>query len=414
VAGLDALLALHQPILRYDRHEVYFAGSAAIWTDCPGNVLKRFPTAVVIAEPPALRLSFLGPTAYGDGTGVQREDLIACPTKNYAELARVMHGRPGMADRAYGRAAEGSDGRIWLQYWFFYFYNDYELLGDGFPAGLHEGDWEMVQLRLDAPAATPELAVYAQHKGGEALWWEDVQKVDGQPVLYVARGSHAAYFSAGRHWHGHWWDHADGKGFSPSLTLETVHDDDPAYGWMRWPGLWGDTKPNPDEIFKSFDATSPRGPGGHAQWRDPHRLLEAVEGHEAYEVDVARETAGVASNVPSPAPAAPVGPPAPAVAAARTPEGSLELTYDASGWPADLTPRRLIVTANAPDEPTPPVARSVEVEGRAGSVVVPVEVDPALRYEIHTSLAGVPATAPETPAPPLTSEATSTGLPARG
>jgi hypothetical protein len=339
VASPGDLLALHQPVLRYDRHEVYFADSAAIWTDCPGNVLRRYPAETVIAEPPALSLSFLGPRAYSDGQAVQHGDLIACPTKDYAKLARHMHGRPGMANRVYGRAATGSDGRIWLQYWFFYFYNDFELLGNAFPVGLHEGDWECVQFRLDEAGAVPELAVYAQHKGGEALWWADVQKAGGRPVVYVARGSHAAYFSRGRHWEGHGFDHADGEGPSPELTLEVVRDEDPAYAWMRWPGLWGDTKPNPDELITAFDATSPRGPGGHAQWTDPHKLLEAVESHEFYEVGAPAETeAAVPPREPA-AVSAPAPPGAPAIAATRTADGRLKLSYEAREWPGGLTPR---------------------------------------------------------------------------
>lgn len=37
-------------------------------------------------------------------------------------------------------------GQLWLQYWLWYIYNDYHL---AFNAGLHEGDWEMVQVGMD-------------------------------------------------------------------------------------------------------------------------------------------------------------------------------------------------------------------------------------------------------------------------
>ena len=271
-------------------------------------------------------------------------------------------------------------------------------------------------MRLDEAGAVPELAVYAQHKGGEAVWWTDVEKVGERPVVYVARGSHAAYFSRGRHWEGHGFDHADGEGPSPELTLEIAHDEDPAYAWMRWPGLWGDTKPNPDELITKFDATSPRGPGGHAQWKDPHKLLEAVVGHEFFELGAPVESEAAA---PTREPvSAPTPPGAPAIAAARTSDGRLKLSYEAREWPASLTPRALVVTANPPDDPAPPVARSIEVEGTSGSVIVPVEIDPGQHYEIHASIAGQPgrppAGTPETHVPPLTSDATTTGLGAAG
>lgn len=35
--------------------------------------------------------------------------------------------REGYANRMYGRAKEDSGGRLWLQYWLYYFYNDYNL-----------------------------------------------------------------------------------------------------------------------------------------------------------------------------------------------------------------------------------------------------------------------------------------------
>ena len=67
-------------------------------------------------------------------------------------------------------------GTLWLQYWFFYFYNDYNLaLG----IGLHEGDWEMIQLRIHDGA--PDLAVYAQHRQAEKRPWAQVTQGPRRP-----------------------------------------------------------------------------------------------------------------------------------------------------------------------------------------------------------------------------------------
>ncbi|HWG09579.1 MAG TPA: hypothetical protein VN672_11310 [Solirubrobacteraceae bacterium] len=412
-----SLLQRHRPVVRYDSHEVYFADSAAGWTDSPGQVLRRGPQGRVLAAvpesppTPKLSLAFLGPR-YASGERAEREDLIGCPSRNYSELARELHAQPGYANRVYGRSAEGTDGRLWLQYWFFYFYNDLELLGSAFPAGLHEGDWEMIQLRLDRERRIPDLAVYAQHRRAEARHWSEVERIgETRPVVYVARGSHAAYFTGGRHWGEVWFDHADGEGFSPELTLEIADDEDPTYAWMRWPGFWGDTKPNPDRITHPFDDSSPRGPGGHDQWKDPHRLLMTVDGYERFEpgpVEPVPTAAGVASHSPAVPPPGPE-PPAPEVSLTRSARGLLSVDYRTSEWPRELRPVRLVVTLNSVQDRKPPLARSVPISSSQGTVDVPVELDPTWTYDVHVSIAGcVVGGSPESP--PLTSPATSASM----
>jgi hypothetical protein len=73
-----------------------------------------------------------------------------------------------------------------IQYWFFYLYND----GNN----NHEGEWEMIEVLLDYDL-TPIGAGYSHHYGGAYRQWNSVPKMDGtHPVVYVAKGSHAAYF----------------------------------------------------------------------------------------------------------------------------------------------------------------------------------------------------------------------------
>lgn len=415
MSGLASLLEQYKPVLRYDSHEVYFADSAAEWTDNPGHALRRGPNGPVLAKAPdspptpSLSLGFLGPNLYANGEPVNNEDVISCPFRNYSQQARQLHAQPGYGNRVYGRWARGSDGCMWLEYWFFYFYNDFELLGDAFPVGLHEGDWEMVQLRLDHEEQTPDLAVYAKHKGAEARRWQDVELVDGQhPVVYVARGSHAAYFTPGTHWGEAWFDHADGKGASPDLTLEVARDDDPSYAWLRWPGFWGDTKPNPDDLLEFLDDSSPRGPGAHGQWRDPHSLLRKVEDHGQFE----RPAAG--PPAPTPPAAAeeerlPPEPPAPQITLARSPQQRLRVEYSCPNWPQDLRPVRLLATVNSPQDPLPPDAYGVPITDPSGTVDVPLELNPAWSYEVHISVAGARPGAAATD-PPLTSPASSGAL----
>ena len=82
---------------------------------------------------------------------------------------RCTTGRRATGPRIRPRRAD-SKGRLWLQYWLFYYYNDYNLVGRFLGGGRHEGDWELVQLRLNADEQ-PELAVYSQHKTAEAKPW---------------------------------------------------------------------------------------------------------------------------------------------------------------------------------------------------------------------------------------------------
>src|ERR1700712_1019458 len=164
----DALLARHAPVVRYDAQEPYFADSAAEWTDNPGNELIRADGTVLAEATPTsgveqLSLGLLRATVYPDGKTATPGDRINNPAKDYVTQARALHAEPQYRNQMYGHAATGSDGRLWLAYWFFYFYNDYNLVGDLFPAGLHEGDWEMIQLRIGPDGQTPDLAVYAQH-----------------------------------------------------------------------------------------------------------------------------------------------------------------------------------------------------------------------------------------------------------
>ena len=279
------LLQRHVPVLRYDAQEPYFADAASEWTDNPGNVLPNGDGTVLAAATPAgdqpqLSLGFLGPSVYANGVAAARNDRIANPSHDYIAQAQSLHAKPQYADRVYGHWATGNDGRVWLAYWFFYFYNDYNLIGPLIKAGLHEGDWEMVQLRLDPAGQTPDLAVYAQHKHAGQRPWNQVERVGEQPVVYPARGSHASYFSAGVHWTGNWFDFADGGRAGPPLTLHVISDTTVDDAWATWPGMWGGTDPPAGDI-NPLDDSSPRGPGAHAQYTRPDVLLGTAVAHAA-------------------------------------------------------------------------------------------------------------------------------------
>jgi hypothetical protein len=367
-----ALLARHRPVLRYDSQEPYFADSAAEWTDNPGNELCRMDGSLIASAGPGqalqqLSLSFLAAGSYADGSPVSHFDRIRDPAHDYVAQARLLHVQTRYANRIYGHWATGDDGRVWLAYWFFYFYNDYNLLGDLLPAGLHEGDWEMIQLRLEADNAEPDLAVYAQHTAAESRPWGQVEKVGERPVVYPARGSHASYFHAGIHWTGHWFDHADGRRGGRDCTLELIGAGDPAYRWATWPGMWGGTEPKPG-LDRPLEDSSPRGPGGHAQWRDPSELHFK-----------AQELSQLRAQAP---PSASTLPAAPVIDLLR--DGS-SLRIDYSTPDSDLA--QLIVTVNSPQDPMPPALYREPISGARGRVLVAAELKPAWSYDVHVSTA---------------------------
>ena len=104
----------------------------------------------------------------------------------------------------YGRVIRRG-GWTALQYWFFYCYNSWRSGYEG--ANDHESDWENILIYLyeDDGRLHPEWAGYASHDfHGDDLRrrWDDAEQldlVDGHPVVWVGAGSHASYFLQGEY-----------------------------------------------------------------------------------------------------------------------------------------------------------------------------------------------------------------------
>jgi hypothetical protein len=106
------------------------------------------------------------------------------PAQAWRAYASMLQERPWPEQAyAFGRYVPGPPAV--LQYWYLYVYND--------APNRHEGDWEMVAIELD-DAGAPRRAGYAGHGSGFKREWARVEQKDGRPLVYVARGSHAAYF----------------------------------------------------------------------------------------------------------------------------------------------------------------------------------------------------------------------------
>ncbi len=104
----------------------------------------------------------------------------------------------------YGRVVRQGGWTV-LQYWFFYCYNSWR---SGFHGvNDHESDWEnvLVYLYEEDGRLWPEWAAYASHDfhGGDLRRrWDDQEQldmVDGHPVVWAGAGSHASYFGRGEY-----------------------------------------------------------------------------------------------------------------------------------------------------------------------------------------------------------------------
>jgi hypothetical protein len=164
----------------------------------------------------------------------------------------------------------GEAGKLALQYWFFYPFNDFN--------NTHEGDWEMIQLVFDAPDARAALAVapvevgYSSHEGAERAEWGDekLELVDDRPVVYPAAGSHANKYSDAL-WLGSsaeagvGCDDTRGPHRQLSPQVVTIPSDpeaaEEAYPWIAFEGRWG-------ELQKAF-YNGPTGPNLKSQWTRP-------------------------------------------------------------------------------------------------------------------------------------------------
>src|SRR5205085_11458687 len=142
----------------------------------------------------------------------------------------------------YGRSYQDGNGTLWLEYWFWYYYNQPDNPSN---VDVHEGDWENILLRMKSVSPdsyVPIEATYEQHGVPERCPYAGIVQVNGRPLVYVARGTHASYFQAGP---GDWAnqalqlapDYNDAMGPMIDATADIVTSYTP--GWMRWPGRCG-------------------------------------------------------------------------------------------------------------------------------------------------------------------------------
>ena len=191
-----------------------------------------------------------------------------CRYEQWAD--QVFGGKPTTA-YAHIVAQRGKPGKLALQYWLYYPFNDWN--------NKHESDWEMVQLMFDASTVSealerrPTEVGYSQHEGAERASWDDdkLEKRGAHPVVFPGRGSHANYFEQAV-----WLGHSAQEGFgcdnttAPSRKVQThavlFPDQPPAsatapFAWLAFGGHWGQQESGPN--------TGPTGPNTKQQWTEP-------------------------------------------------------------------------------------------------------------------------------------------------
>lgn len=193
------------------------------------------------------------------------------------------HNLAGQGNHVYGVMKPSSTpGVVWLQYWFFYYYNG-AINAGGTDFGEHEGDWEFVQYAYDTKTGQLLRASYNQHNGAEvclpgALDYVVTSTGRVAPAVYAAWHSHASYFAPGDYnLHiggpldlGN--DLASAEAGPTELTLTKLLDEP----WNSWEGQWGDTEGSgvPGE------SSSPYGPGHNDnadEETDPDRVAEEAD-----------------------------------------------------------------------------------------------------------------------------------------
>ncbi|HET6998113.1 MAG TPA: hypothetical protein VFI03_05930 [Solirubrobacterales bacterium] len=220
--------------------------------------VKRAPTAADIAGLP-------------DGYYLDLEGEVLGETCIYAKaFAKLLkEGRAPAVTYAH-IAREPNHSGFALQYWFFWYFNQFN--------DLHEGDWEGMQLSFEANTTSaalneePSEIILFQHAGGERASWTDAKvKKDGtRPIVYPAAGSHATFYDSavyienGQEGSGVGCDNTSEPlrelPLRPVLLPETAPEQGP-FKWLTYDGRWGERE-------KGFN-NGPTGPPTKTVWKEP-------------------------------------------------------------------------------------------------------------------------------------------------
>jgi hypothetical protein len=198
------------------------------------------------------------------------------PGCGYEQWARRITAGSKPTVYAHVATEPGHPGKLALQYWLFYAFNDFN--------NLHEGDWEMIQLVFDARDARQALARrpvevgYSSHEGAERADWDDekFERVGTHPVVHPAAGSHANKYAEALYLGssadaGVGCDDTRGPHVDLRPEVKTIPSDAAAaraaFPWIAFEGRWG-------ELQRAF-FNGPTGPNLKTQWTEPITWAES-------------------------------------------------------------------------------------------------------------------------------------------
>lgn len=231
---------------------------------------------VVATGVSAAELATYGPDTYLDFPGDPRNPGCTYETHERFRIAEL-----GLEPTVYARVVfDEEHQRLVLQYWFFYYFNDWN--------NTHEADWEGINLFWDdvsgveaALGRNPDRIGLAQHGGGElANWGEDrdsklAVENETHAVVYPAAGAHATFY--GNKTYLGWGENGSGFGCDVSsppsvrvpvkavLIPETIDPNGP-FAWLLYEGRWGERGPS---VFNGV-----HGPNRNSRWADPWGATE--------------------------------------------------------------------------------------------------------------------------------------------
>jgi hypothetical protein len=274
LADETALAARFAPVVRLVE-QVEECGHGEPYEPMDVDVLFGEPTVALRGPWNSLDLVKIGPAA---------DDLVnryeyhldfpgdaLNPGCGYERWARRLTAESDPTVYAYVATEDGQPGKLALQYWFFYPFNDFN--------NLHEGDWEMIQLVFDARdsreaiAEEPESIGYSSHEGAERAGWDDdkLELVDGtHPVVFPAAGSHANKFDEALYLGssaeaGVGCDDTRGPHVELRPAVRAIPSDPESaqagFPWIAFEGRWG-------ELQEAF-FNGPTGPNLKRQWTEP-------------------------------------------------------------------------------------------------------------------------------------------------
>jgi len=259
---------------------------------CEKTAEQYEPTSVatVLDNPTVtLRREVPGKGLEDVGKAPSAADIAGLPDGYYLDLEGTVLGDTCVYARAFKRmladgtapavsyahiAREPNHSGFVLQYWFFWYFNQFN--------DLHEADWEGMQLSFESETTEealgeePSEIIVFQHSGGERAAWDDpkVKKDGTHPIVYPAAGSHATFYDSAVYIQNG--QHGSGVGCDntteplrelrprPVLLPETASERGP-FGWLNYRGRWGERE-------KGFN-NGPTGPVTKTVWREPYAWM---------------------------------------------------------------------------------------------------------------------------------------------